>query len=134
MPQLVNMHCVVCEQRISSALDARFCPGCMSPVHNACLKENAKRGEPTENTCKICGAIRDNPQAVAVRAQELNEVVQSMRGHTDWTLASLGIIAFVVGFVLFFGNRSGLLPTIPFAGFIVTGIGALLLGAAKFRR
>ena len=37
MPQLVNSLCSVCEQRITSALDAKFCETCHHPVHLKCV-------------------------------------------------------------------------------------------------
>jgi hypothetical protein len=38
-----------------------------------------------------------------------------------------GVFMFVLGFGIYLGNRTGLLPTFPFLGFATMGIGAILL-------
>jgi hypothetical protein len=38
----------------------------------------------------------------------------------------VGGAVFVLGVVLFLGNRSGALPTFPYAGYLVMGIGATI--------
>jgi hypothetical protein len=45
----------------------------------------------------------------------------------------LGGIVFFIGIFLFIGNITGLFPTFPFAGFIVMGIGGVLMGASRMR-
>jgi len=44
-----------------------------------------------------------------------------------------GIGMMVVGLGLFVGNVSGAFPTLPYAGFILMGVGGLILGAEKAR-
>jgi hypothetical protein len=39
-------------------------------------------------------------------------------------------LVFLFGVALFIGNKTGLFPTIPYAGYLVMGFGALLIGAA----
>jgi hypothetical protein len=73
MPQLVNTNCVICGQRISSILDARVCPECMSPVHNACLEHVAGQRQLGESACSTCGTNRDDPQAASVRDKLVRE-------------------------------------------------------------
>jgi hypothetical protein len=46
---------------------------------------------------------------------------------SDVGLQVLGIIISFIGLALVFGNITGLFPTFPFAGFIVSGLGALIL-------
>lgn len=49
--QLVGQICTICERRISSDLDGRFCKGCASPVHNRCVRPGSGTG------CPSCGNI-----------------------------------------------------------------------------
>ena len=46
---------------------------------------------------------------------------------SDAGLQVLGIIISVIGFALVFGNITGLFPTFPYAGFIVSSLGVLIL-------
>jgi hypothetical protein len=45
-------------------------------------------------------------------------------------LAVLGLVLLIGGVVLFIGNLSGIFPTFPYAGFIISSIGLALIGAA----
>jgi hypothetical protein len=46
-------------------------------------------------------------------------------------LQFLGGLIFVVGIGLFLGNKTGLFPTFPFAGFIVMGVGGAIVGVGR---
>jgi hypothetical protein len=46
-------------------------------------------------------------------------------------LRILGGLVFVIGIGLYIGNRTGIFPTFPYAGFIAMGIGGLIWGAAE---
>jgi hypothetical protein len=52
MPQLVGQRCVICLQRISSALAGRFCPACGQASHFACGGSSPER---SEGLCLECG-------------------------------------------------------------------------------
>jgi hypothetical protein len=55
------------------------------------------------------------------------------RGHSGAGNALhllLGVLIFMLGIGLWIGNRTGLFPTFPFAGFIVMAIGSVVLQAA----
>ena len=47
------------------------------------------------------------------------------------TLSVIGVLLLLAGVVLFVGNRTGAMPTFPFAGFIVMGVGGALVAAAE---
>lgn len=53
MTQLVGSRCVICDERIKSALGAMFCAECGNPVHEQCQKDFS----PKENSgrCPRCG-------------------------------------------------------------------------------
>lgn len=48
-------------------------------------------------------------------------------------LGALGLLVTLLGAGLFVGNVSGLAPTVPFAGYVVMGLGSALLTAAANR-
>lgn len=68
--------------------------------------------------CDACGnRVWDRPMA---------QVEEPVSGT-----AILGGVLVALGVLLLLGNRSGFMPTVPFAGFVVTGVGALMLHAGK---
>src|SRR5262245_28038140 len=48
-------------------------------------------------------------------------------------LTAVGAVVFFVGLGLMFGNITGLFPTFPFAGFLTTGLGSLLMSVGQGR-
>lgn len=56
MPQLVGANCVLCRERISNELDARFCRACGYPRHDRCAHPPE---QPAETLCNECGATVD---------------------------------------------------------------------------
>ncbi len=48
--QLVGEKCIMCEQRIATDLDGRFCKACRSPRHDVCVRRGEASG------CPECGA------------------------------------------------------------------------------
>jgi hypothetical protein len=46
---LVGRNCALCGERVSNELDARYCRGCGSPVHDRCARPGAGNG------CPVCG-------------------------------------------------------------------------------
>lgn len=52
MAQLAGSHCVLCQGRIGSELDGRFCEGCGNPVH---LTYEAKPDSLAGGVCADCG-------------------------------------------------------------------------------
>jgi len=66
MPQLVGQRCVLCEQRIMTILDGRFCKACSQAVHDSCAKsDNLPR---SNSHCPACGgnpSLRLSPDFAA---------------------------------------------------------------------
>lgn len=63
----------------------------------------------------------DQPRAPRPRA--------GLRGIVGSILTAFGVVAFILGIVLFIGNRFGLLPTFRMAGFVGMTIGGVLFWA-----
>lgn len=53
MVQLVNSTCVICRERISSALEAKHCDKCGNPVHINCLNDYVSSDRNVD--CQLCG-------------------------------------------------------------------------------
>jgi len=69
MDQIVGRACAICNERIATVLDGRFCTTCHAAVHKECARPEPER----EGTCASCGAPRDamtwrKPAAVPGRA------------------------------------------------------------------
>jgi hypothetical protein len=75
MTQIVNTFCSLCQQRISSALDAEFCEECGSPVHNDCKTKGSSAG----SECAACGADQE-AGIVWKRAIEEQRLLDASRG------------------------------------------------------
>ena len=82
-----------------------------------------------------CGktAKRERPPAIWV----VDEVQRARSGEAAARegarlLVVVGVV-FVVGLGLMFGNVTGLFPTFPFAGFLTTGLGSLLVTVGQSR-
>jgi len=76
---------------------------------------------------QLARAVIDN---LLARAQ-----LQSRQGQGEGlALSVLGGLIFAVGIGLFIGNVTGIFPTVPFAGFVVMGIGGAILGAGQRAR
>jgi hypothetical protein len=54
MAQLVGSICALCDKRISSILDGRFCKACGAPVHNECINPDLDAKD--EDYCDLCGS------------------------------------------------------------------------------
>jgi len=69
-----------------------------------------------------------------VTADRINETVARHRDDKESRqnsgLGILGATAFVVGILLYLGNKTGILPTFPFAGAIAMGLGGFLVSMA----
>jgi hypothetical protein len=57
MKQLVGLPCTLCQQRIDSIIEGRFCEGCGRPVHDACIRPAAA----APGGCPSCGAAPHPP-------------------------------------------------------------------------
>ncbi len=65
MAQLIGKKCIRCGDRISSELEAQFCPACGLPVHNQCIAPSS------ESSCLMCGGTGPAPQTASIeRTQE----------------------------------------------------------------
>ena len=76
MKQLVGLKCVVCQERIGSNLEGRFCSACDNAVHNKCCNTPIEAG-----ACPGCGANLAN--AAALRAEN------DTKGHISASNASV---------------------------------------------
>jgi hypothetical protein len=83
MAQLVGMSCTHCGGRISSELDAAFCPTCGQPCHTACKRTP---GPEVADRCTACGA----PFDALTRARREAERVEAKRAATPRPLNLLG--------------------------------------------
>lgn len=54
MPQLAGSECVICHERISGVLSARFCEKCGNPVHKDCQDRFDASNAPA-GACSACG-------------------------------------------------------------------------------
>lgn len=84
LPQLVGMPCAVCNERIPSSVDGRFCEVCGNPVHHGCTKSPpglASNDEvlsvAEERACPRCGCDPSTPVAVQVRGVVLGRRVEA---------------------------------------------------------
>jgi hypothetical protein len=66
MPQIVNLNCSVCNQRIECDLEGEFCPACGGPVHQNCRRLTA----PTAERCGTCGGILAHPIGIQNRKEK----------------------------------------------------------------
>ena len=83
MPQLVGCRCVLCEGRIASESEGRFCEGCGNPVHHACgLKPEVRGG----GTCADCGV--NLTEAAILRARQTNRKRPLPQGTGPYPIAS----------------------------------------------
>ena len=69
------------------------------------------------------------PEEVASRPQPTAPTTPNPAGAG--VLKVVGGVVFVLGLGLLLGNVTGIFPTVPFAGFVVTTIGGAILGAAS---
>ncbi len=74
LPQLVGRSCAVCDERIGSEVDGRFCEGCGNPIHNRCTTAAPSPAIGVDLlsvaeavACPTCGGNPNNPIAVEVR-------------------------------------------------------------------
>ena len=76
MPQLVGATCAICQQRIGSVLEGKFCSACDSPVHTKC----SQPGAGSDGKCSTCGVDTAAMQAARRREQERRQVRASIPG------------------------------------------------------
>jgi hypothetical protein len=61
MRQLVGLRCVICQERISSVLEGRFCSSCQNAIHNQCAATtSAPLGR---DICHLCGINLEQAEA-----------------------------------------------------------------------
>jgi hypothetical protein len=142
MPQLVNRVCAICRECITSILDGEFCHACGNAVHGWCKRADAAVG--AANRCHACGGDTSDGLARRARIDELTGASaerarqdqlrsQGVTGASKIALQIFGALVFLVGVALLIGNLSGAMPTFPFAGYIVTGIGSAMIFAGRIR-
>ena len=83
MPQLVGSVCVICQQRIGSILEGKFCKRCDAAVHNSCVAPDAERA--AEGHCPDCGA--NVTEAKSKRRQEEQELRARLSSRIDYPVS-----------------------------------------------
>jgi hypothetical protein len=83
-----------------------------------------------ELTCPTCGDVLGSYSTVCYRCSpeaeyrpQVQQRAQSAPARPTSGAEVIGIMVVVLGFILMFGNMTGLFPTFPFAGFILMLIG-----------
>lgn len=158
MGDLHHIHCRFCEQTfLTTTPEQQRCDGCgkagglVSP--EAAVKEKAERevlraayvhaaatldgGASPPQAMQVLVEKGLEPQVAKAVIEDLLAKVQAQARQPigeSVALQILGGFLFVVGIALFVGNVTGILPTLPFAGFIVTSIGGAFIGAGNRRR
>jgi len=116
MSQLVGLPCAVCNERIGTVAEGRFCATCGSPVHTRCATP-WKRGAAS---CGTCGAAAELAATHRQQSQEEDEAVRrAFRVHRlTWGILSAvgGLACLLAGFVVFLANM--------FYGSLVIAFGA----------
>jgi len=85
-----------------------------------------ERGVGSQQAAAMMGKLAEYRAAFAARPLTANDAV----GIALW---AFGLLVTMLGGGLFVGNVSGLAPTVPFAGYVVMGLGSALLTAAANR-
>jgi len=85
MPQLVGAACVLCQKKVGSVLEGRFCDGCRHAVHDKCIKPEEERTG--EGHCPACGA--ENKLAAAVAHAEESRRQAVLRGPEAYPVSKL---------------------------------------------
>lgn len=83
----------------------------------------------TRATCKSCQGVTEIHFSVQGSPAAARSVWESIAENVGIVL---GLLLFVGGGVLWVGNKSGAFPTFPYAGFLVSGLGSLILGLALY--
>lgn len=98
------------------------CPHCHNPMHVLCRSAGVRA------TCSFCQRVTSFRFSV-----QGSEPPAGVRGDTSTSGVALllGLVLIVAGFALVVGNLSGAFPTFPYAGFLVSGLGSLILRAAQ---
>lgn len=65
MAQLVGTPCVICQQKITNELDARYCKECGKPRHDACVRLPDR---PSDELCYECGVPVAAPEETRPKA------------------------------------------------------------------
>jgi hypothetical protein len=89
---------------------------------------------PAETQGKLveCGFDQQVAMAAVGRLVERQSQDRSRRALRRLAVV-VGALFLLAGMALFIGNRSGAFPTVPFAGFIVMGLGGAILASAGAR-
>src|SRR5262245_51400138 len=93
MRQIVGLRCTICGKRISSIIEADFCPECHSPVHNNCAAEKISALE----SCAKCGSPRALAEASRRDTARRHSLSWSKRYIGGWYLVIQGMLFFLPG-------------------------------------
>ncbi len=137
MLQLVGQKCVLCEKRIDSILEGKFCTACRCPIHLDCRKKEST--EP--DTCLSCGApLALGAEHRKVQQEETATRDQDIRGyHLSTGTARIGlgllcVIGGIVGSLLSFLLAKALcLFYVVFPGIIIAGLGMIANGVTQLQ-
>ncbi len=63
--------------------------------------------------------------------EEIKQLSPSKKSHKQQAVVVLGAVLIVLGLVLWIGNKTGFLPSIPLLGFLTFGLGGMIMAAGK---
>ena len=106
MQQLVNSTCVLCQQRIGSIVEGRFCARCGSPVHKRCIRPESAGA--AENMCSACGANRPE---IVVASPKAEPPVDAPRRTRRLLFIACAVAAGIVFCIAYFW----VIPTVRYA-------------------
>jgi hypothetical protein len=97
MQQLVGQSCVLCGRRITSELDARFCPVCKKPIHDGCISGELSS---SSDVCPRCGSPRVQPtlSTLSTIPTQSESVPGEIPKHVPSVL--LGAVAILFAFLI----------------------------------
>ncbi len=93
MLQLVGRDCVICNDRISSTLDAEFCESCGNPVHRSCREKFQKPEGQDSSRCAQCGG---DPQDAPVEQAPPAEFKAEYGAYGLGAIILLSILALMI--------------------------------------
>ena len=95
---------------------------CASAIHEKLME----RGVGDRQAAEMVGKLAEYRAAFVAPPLTATDAV----GIAMW---ALGLLVMLLGVGLFLGNVTGLAPSVPFAGYVVMGLGSALLTAAANR-
>jgi hypothetical protein len=126
MLQLVGQKCLICQQKLESILEGRFCEQCGCPIHNTCSERPREQRAP--DSCEQCGT----PRQIAVEHRAQWEKTHAR--HDTEVRVSLGLRNIGLGLVWILGGTLASLFCTALTiggGRYVVATGAVFVGLAQ---